>query len=416
MIWGAVIGAGASLAGSLLGKKGGGAAKIRPMSSYSALGQVDFTPGTKRQAGSINARFDPQSQQFYDSLQSQASGLLSPQDFNTMFGQSLQQGVAPQIGGTYDNFQNFNLGTGGAQQLLAAQLGQQQGLFSGIGMAGIGAAFNGQQASQYTNPLFAQGAGMIGQDYSGLQQQQLGLMRDQARPEEERAVNAKFQNLFNRGQLGTTGGAQGIAQLASAQEGADIQRQLSSMQFAQGLQAQNSQIGQSLFGLGLQGLGQDQNQALALGQLGQGFLSQVPGLQQSVFQSQGAADQFGLSAAQSRMQAAQGLFGFGQTAQDASVSNATNRLNIAGNMQNQLNNQSQLALSAAGMQAQAGANAAAIPNQGNPFAAAVQGLAAGGAFDDINFGGLFGRGANQNAMAEASNRGLTGYSLAGGLT
>jgi hypothetical protein len=127
------------------------------------------------------------------------------------------------------------------------QLGQAIGQFQQRQQGQMG------QLGQISNFAAQRGAGLLGQDTGQVRQQELDLLRSQARPAEERAVNAKFQNLFSRGQLGTTGGANQIGALASAQENADIGRQLAATQTAQAQQAQNFATGQGLLGLGAQG-------------------------------------------------------------------------------------------------------------------------------------------------------------------
>lgn len=212
-----------------------------------------------------------------DSLQLRDSGMGS--DFRNLFG-GMGQGLLA----------NSMLGQGAQLQNFAG--GMMPGLFGGAMDASMQLPTDAVNnfsnfANQQQNFLGGMGQQALqNTDFSSLAADQLSRMRAQARPQEDRAVNSKFQNLFNRGQLGTTGGAQQLGELALAQEQADISRSLNADQFANMLGQQNRQ-----FGMG------------ALGAAGQ-------------FGRQGMAAQMGLSdvvnsRAQQRMANAASLFGLG---------------------------------------------------------------------------------------------------------
>lgn len=254
--------------------------------------------------------------------------------------------------------QQFLEGAGRQDQLLAnqqAQLGQGLQQFQQ----------QGQQASDLVGQTSqfgaARGQELLGQDFGQLRGEELGLLRDQARPAEERAVNAKFQNLFSRGQLGTTGGANQIGALAQAQENADINRQLAATQTAQGVLAQNQATGQGLLGLGQQGAGLQGN--LATQQLG--------GVQNTV------AAQGNLG--QQRLSNMQSLFGFGQDLRGLGIDEAKQNLGVTGSLDEMQRANLNLSGTFGGAQAQAGGNVAnaILSNSGSPVGGALSSFGTG---------------------------------------
>jgi hypothetical protein len=216
----------------------------------------------------------------------------------------------------------FDLGTraagAGAQGLVGGIEGQnrllqdQQGQLGQATQQFQGAAdFATQTAAGTAGTAARLGEGFLGQNFGDVRQQELDLLRQQARPGEDRAVNAKFQNLFSRGQLGSTGGANQIEALASAQENADVNRQLAATQTAQGLRSQNLAAGQGLLGLGQQGAGLVGNLASQrLGGATQGLGAQA-------------------SAGQQRLANTQSLFGFGQDLRGLGLQESKENLGIS---------------------------------------------------------------------------------------
>lgn len=252
----------------------------------------------------------------------------------------------------------FLEGAGRQDQLLAnqqAQLGQGLQQFQQ----------QGQQASDLVGQTSqfgaARGQELLGQDFGQLRGEELGLLRAQARPAEERAVNAKFQNLFSRGQLGTTGGANQIGALAQAQENADINRQLAATQTAQGVLSQNQATGQGLLGLGQQGAGLQGN--LATQQLG--------GVQNTV----GAQGNLG----QQRLANSQSLFGFGQDLRGLGIDEAKQNLGVTGSLDEMARANLNLSGTFGGAQAQAGGNVAnaILSNSGSPVGGALSSFGTG---------------------------------------
>jgi len=123
-----------------------------------------------------------------------------------------------------------------------------------------GAAYGGAA------PEIAQAAqGMFG---PGLEQEaagRLGILRQLAQPEEQRASNQLTDRLFASGRLGGTGGAVEQEAMARAQSAADLQRQLASQDWA-------STRAQNRFQSALQAVGAGQAGAAQQFNMGQGAM------------------------------------------------------------------------------------------------------------------------------------------------
>lgn len=111
------------------------------------------------------------------------------------------------------------------------------------------------------NQLNDQGA--ISQEAGG----RLGLLRQLAQPEEQRATQGLEQRLFSQGRLGGTGGAVQQEALARAQGSADLERQLASQDWARNNALQRFNAATGVIGAGQAQQGIDFGQALNLGKL-----------------------------------------------------------------------------------------------------------------------------------------------------
>lgn len=124
------------------------------------------------------------------------------------------------------------------------------------------------------------------QDFDTVYNNQLGLLRESARPGEERAGAQFLERMYGSGNIGTTGGARNAAEFNLGLERADIDRQMG----AHGLstQRQNQLFSQSmgLFGQaqGMAGL-QDQLLGSAMNRF-QGLNSLAAGMSQQRFDNQ----------------------------------------------------------------------------------------------------------------------------------
>jgi hypothetical protein len=114
----------------------------------------------------------------------------------------------------------------------------------------------GSQGDVY-NQLGAGFLGALGSfDPTQAAQEQYDIMTQIAQPWEQRAQNQLQNQLFQRGQLGTTGG--GIQQEAflNAQNAANLQRTLAARQYAGGEQSRLAGLGQQFSQLGAGSFGQ----------------------------------------------------------------------------------------------------------------------------------------------------------------
>lgn len=183
----------------------------------------------------------------------------------------------------------------------------------GLTGAGTGNAFNEMQGA-YANPFQAAlqqslfgGAGQqfadASQGFGDYRQQTLDLLRQEAKPEEDRAL-ANLQNtLFAQGRLGSSGGGLQMEAFARGLGQADLARQLAAGQEARAAQSQALNVGTGLAGQGL-GLQEMQNNIL------QGSLGRFNVLA-SLAQNLSNARQ---SQAFQGAQYGTGLFGLGQQA------------------------------------------------------------------------------------------------------
>lgn len=256
-----------------------------------------------------------------------------------------------------------------------ASLGQNvQNTLGGAGRADAAANFG-----------IARGQQLLGQDFQGVADNQLALMRAQARPMEDRAVNSKMGNLFARGTLGGTSGVRAMGELAMNQENADISRQLASQNFAQAQMGQNLNAGTALLGQGQAGLlsGQQANAQTASTMSNTG-IQNIGAQNQSDVTNLGITQQGGdraVSRVGARITDAQNLFGFGQDAQAGQLDLAATGANNSMNQDTNLRNLIALGGNIGGTAASAGAQQAsallsAKPNTTNAFGSIVQGAGA----------------------------------------
>jgi hypothetical protein len=161
--------------------------------------------------------------------------------------------------------------------------GQQQlaGAYSAPGAAYYGAA-----------PEVARAAAEMGMDGQAAEAaNRYRLLTEYAKPEENRMFQRLENNLFARGQMGTSGGGEQYRGFYEAQQASDLQRQLAAQDWAQsrGLSRFNTALGavgsgqagqMNQFNIGTGsygGLQQAFQQLLAQGQLGVGAASGTPG-------------------------------------------------------------------------------------------------------------------------------------------
>lgn len=296
MILGSIIGGGASLLGGLFGGKGGAdiekmmreqmeiaARSFSPINMGGMLGGggITFTPAAGGGISGINLQASPFQQAMFGGLSdygTQLMGMLG-QDFG--FNPLQQQAVGM--------LQGMDPMTGPLEQvqgLLGDQLGAIQGMDDFWG--GMGRDFATQGAD------ILSGMGSFA-DYQG---DTLAMMREQARPAEERAGANMLERLFGSGAGATTGGARNAAEFSRGLEQADIDRQLASYGEARARMGSDLARGQGLMGLG-QGMAGFQDQLMG------NALSRFGGLANM-------ASQMGAQRFQQQAGLADALFGMGQ--------------------------------------------------------------------------------------------------------
>lgn len=366
-----------------MAKRAAAGAQFNPWNVSGAGGVVDFSNGQ------INANFDRAGQFRNNAFQDMFMNIAGGGGFGQQAAQYANDigtsQLAPAFWGAQEASQQIPVD---AANLFSQYSADNAAFGQNFGMNALAQAsnFGGKQTGineGLAQGLFSQAQNAFSQDFSGIAADQLARSRQLARPAEERAVNAKFQNLFNRGALSSTGGERQIGELALAQEQADINRQFGADQFANQLLQQNRQFGLNAIGQGLQGRSLDQNFNLGAGQLFAGMGQNALNFGQNAG-LQGLNAQFGLSdminsRGQQRLANVQNLLGFGN---QLTQSNLNQMLGIQGGMSMQnadLRNLIALGINAGGQGAAAGANAGNLMMQGagSPFGSFLEGIGGG---------------------------------------
>lgn len=201
-------------------------------------------------------------------------------------------------------------------------------------------------------------ASIAGQDPQAVAQQRLDLLREQARPFEERQFAGLQENLFGTGRLGTSGGALQTEAFARGLAQADLDRQLAASAEGRAFQNQALQGAQGLSGIGT-GVRSLQDQLL---QSAFGRFQGTAGL---------AADLTGQRSGllQQNLQNQIGLAGLGQQLQSGQLGLALQALQAQGGLNTQALANFQAALAASQAQANArigaGSNIAQIASNPN---------------------------------------------------
>ena len=407
MAFGALLGLGVKAAGSLLSSKKQGrdaqGAQFDPANVSGTSGTATFGPD-----GALSLQSGGDTGRIQDAILGNARNLA--EGGATEFGlQQRQTGME----GLPDAFQQFLAANQG--RVTPEQALQAAGVFGDIrrgqsqfGQQGLNAGFGSPSAGGLTNFATGAAAGLLNPgaipSFNELAGERLSSLRAAARPGEDRAVNAKFQSLFNKGALGSTGGANQIGALAQAQEQADLGRVINSQDFAnsqqnqlRGFQLQGQGLGANLLGQAFGGIAQDQSRGLGLANIGANLFNQqgqTTAAQLGAFQTADAAN---LSRAGGRVNAFQDIFGFGNQALGSDLQLIGQGLGQSQSIEQTLLDQGRLGASIGQSQAVGGANAAAL-SPGSAFGGALQGIGTGLANSDFGdksfgdiFGGIFGR-------------------------
>jgi len=194
---------------------------------------------------------------------------------------------------------------GGARDALLGLFGQsaqgaQGGLPGFLQGAGAGAAndlqrnpaleaafgfANDQQLAQAFGGASQSALQTAQQDPSVLADERLGILREQAQPQEQRAFNRLQDQLFASGRSGTTGGGIQTEAFARGLGQADLSRQLAAFDFARGIQQDASQRALGFGGLRDDLTSSSLNRQLGLREDAANRATQRFGIAQSLFDS-----------------------------------------------------------------------------------------------------------------------------------
>lgn len=221
---GGLFGGLGSLFGDLLGandaKSFARKTSFKPYNINTGYGSSSFDGNT------ATARLSDFQQQLQDYLNKTGTGFL-----NNAQSSFQNNGVTPgmqQDLGTYDRQQSKGPDYGTSGQSFLGQLG---GLFNQqLGMAKTNpyqAQQNqfGNSANQFLGSLGSTDPAQLAQNYTS-------TLRQQAQPQNQRAVNSTVQGLFNTGRLGSSGGADILGQLSNSQNQQDLGFQQAGMDYS----------------------------------------------------------------------------------------------------------------------------------------------------------------------------------------
>lgn len=265
------------------------------------------------------------------------------------FSNQLPSSVAGALG-QLQNVQGIpGLDLGGLDQILSGSNNVFNAASQGIANAGNIPGFDPQALFQGANAQF----GNLNQTYDQSFNRTLSTLREQARPEEERAFAGLTDNLFATGRLGSTGGALQTEAFARGLGQADLSRQLAAGNEARLAQQNALGLGQGLFNAGTQGMGlQDQLINNAFGRFGQ-TAQLTADLNQARFARSMYGNETQYNRAQNMLGTQINLAGLPASLQAAQLGNVNTALQGQSGIQSQL-----LQMFGAGLQAeQAAANA-----------------------------------------------------------
>lgn len=323
MIWGALVGAGASLLGGALNQPSGGGYRFRPGSYSGPTGSssIDRDGDVRTYESAFNSGARGAFQDYFNQFAADPTN-------SYQFGTNLLNQGQGMFGDVFGGAMNAGYDFSNAQTMdYLNQMGGLSDTFGTVGQAGINAAFDAPSAMGLANAAGGFGMGLMGQtDLNALASQYTDQLNTLAGPAEATAANQKFQGLFNRGMLGTSGGAQQIGQLQQAQQSAAAERGLMGMNFADQVRNANLQNAQGFMGLGLQGIGQDQAHSQFLGQLGAGMYQAMPGIYGQMLGAGVGMDERNVNRAQERLASLEGMFGFARQQQEGPVASMSRTL------------------------------------------------------------------------------------------
>jgi hypothetical protein len=424
MVWGAIIGAAASLAGSYMSskssKKGAKAAakgaEFRPGSVFGPAGNAVFVKDPR--TGQFNLNLSP-NQSEHDLRTGLQGRALEGIEGGPYAGLSsyLRDQTAPTIFDLYGDYQDTDTYLGDFGLGTAADLTELGDAATGVGLQGVFSGLSGPSVLGASNSALSLGGSFLNgagpSSFNQLAAERLSALRGLAKPTEDRLVNSRINSLFSQGRLGTTGGSQLLGDLSEALGREDMARITSSQDFAQNQlnterQFVNSErgLGAQLLGMGMQGITAEQANALQRGGFGAELLRLAGQSRGGAMSAIEASDASRLSRGQNRLATAQGLFNFGDALDASSLDRALASLGGAQTIDQTLLDQARIGASVGASQASAGANAGALRMQGSGsiLGGALQGLGAGITNSNNNGGktfaeawsGLFNKGGDES--------------------
>ena len=420
-----------AIGAGLSGVGGAMSARAQKKAAAAAAGLSQFNPwGITGAGGSVtvddasgqmNVADDQQTAMFRNLFGGQAQNLLN----GGGFGAGAQQYA--DVAGTQGLMNAFNSQNMWSDPSSAIGAGNLFSQFSaGNALYGQQAGMNAMsQANRFGNSqtginegnaqaLFGFGQDALNNtDFNQLTSNFIDRQRAFARPGEERAVNSKFGNLFNRGVLSSTGGERQVGELALTQEMADIQRVNAGEQFGNMVQQQNRNFGLNAMGAGLQARGMDQQYNMGManmfGNMGMNLMNFGQQSGQAGFNTQLGLNQLVNSRGQQRLQNAQGLLGFGG---QLSNNNLNQAMALFGGIRG-MNADQRALMSLSGNLGSEGAAAGAragnfmMQGAGSPLGSFLGGL--GGGMMQYGMGGL--GGAGNAAAGQSLQNTISGFQM-----
>lgn len=390
---GELVGAAVGLGGSLLGGSSQPKVKWRPMATDNMFGSVAFDKKNRQLTQSLA----PWAQDLATTMQGYAGQAMGSPLFG--MGQGLQQLSAGDAAGAYGAVQNYGMMDPSIYAGTMQGLGQYANLFGGLA--------GGAMQNPYAMEQMQFGRDLMGaqaQDYSGVMQDRLGLLRQQAAPFEERALNSLATSAFGRGRLGSTGGGRDLEAFGRGLSQADTSRQLDAMGFAEQLYGRDQAnatalrgMGANMFGGGVGNYLQGLNASGQFGQLGMGALGGMYDLGMNW-------NQAGYTRANERLARTSDMFGFGSSVAGQPVKDTGTYLNLLSGIAGEQANLAQMGLSAAGPGAPTGGN-----TTGQAVGGFLQGLGGGMLTGDIDPSSWFKRGGSAATGGGGGGGGTFGF-------
>jgi hypothetical protein len=300
---------------------------------------------------SVKLNLSPEQQAFYNLLGGQATDWMTGGGYGAGTAAALEGvgGMLPGLfGGALDASAVDPVSLAAYNQRMG-MLGDASGsIFGGLANQGMNVLGGNAPGMGQALSMFGLGQQLAGQTYDDVYAQRLGLLREQAAPFEERALNSFQQRQYNMGRMGSTGGGRDVEAFARGLGQADTTRQLDAMNLAESLYGRNLAAGQGFMGTGLQGIfsgyGAGTNMLGAAGQFG----CLCGNTTHSMFGANQGFNALVNARAQQRMANASQLFGFGQNLNQNIMETGLGLNAAQRNIVNSLIQQGQLGVAAAG--------------------------------------------------------------------